>query len=80
VLQEQAGRVVARATYVGTPLHAAGIDAGDVIVSLDGVPLTSTDQLAEIAARHRSGDAVPVTFTSRGQTLSASWLDSKVGS
>jgi len=68
-LQERGGRVVAASVLVGTPLYQAGIDDGDVIMSLDGVALTSLGQVDEIASIHEPGDAVPVTFASRGQTL-----------
>jgi predicted metalloprotease with PDZ domain len=63
--------VTARGVLVGTPLYAAGVADGDVIVSLDGVRLTSAEQVEEIASGHRPGDAVPVVFVSRGRRLTA---------
>ena len=72
VLRLEAGRVVARGVYVGTPLYDAGVANGDVIVSLEGAALTSLDQVEEITSRHGPGDTVAVTFESRGMTLSAS--------
>ncbi len=70
-LQVQSGRIVARVVYAGTPLYEAGVDDGDVIVSLDGTSLASPDQIGEVAARHRAGDTVPLTYVSRGRTIDA---------
>ena len=33
---------------------------GDVIVSIDGVRLTSADQVLSVVGRHRAGDVIPV--------------------
>jgi predicted metalloprotease with PDZ domain len=70
-LRVEGGRVVARAVLVGTPLYAAGVEVGDVILSVDGTTLASVEQLAEIEARRAVGDPVAVTFESRGETLQA---------
>jgi predicted metalloprotease with PDZ domain len=61
--------VVAAVVLVDTPLYAAGIAAGDVITSLDGVAVTSPDQIFEISSRHQPGDVVPVTFVSEGRPI-----------
>ena len=54
------------ATTAGTP--AAGVlRAGDVVVSLDGRPVTNTDELRAIVAAHRIGDELKVTFRRDGQ-------------
>ncbi len=71
VLRVEDGRVVVRAVYVGTPFYDAGLDSGDLIVALDGTTVTSVDQIEEITARHDPGDAISVTFESRGQALRA---------
>jgi predicted metalloprotease with PDZ domain len=63
--------VIARTIYVGTPLYEAGVGDGDVITSMDGEAVTSTDQIREILSRHEPGDFVPLTFFSDGQTLGA---------
>jgi general secretion pathway protein C len=38
----------------GTPIDALGVRAGDVLVSLDGIPLTSPDRMLEAYARVRT--------------------------
>jgi predicted metalloprotease with PDZ domain len=57
------------AVRLGTPLYEAGLGSGDLITSLDGVAVSSPDQIAEIASRHRPGDVVPITFESRGRLI-----------
>lgn len=39
----------------------AGIQEGDVIVSIDGRPATTTGELQELMARHRPGDTVAIS-------------------
>ncbi len=46
----------------------AGIKAGDVITSVDGVPTLSSAALQEAIARHRPGDKVNVTLTRKGKS------------
>jgi putative serine protease PepD len=51
-------------TEVGSTTAAAkvGIVRGDVIVSLDGKPVTTTDELRRYVRRHRPGDKVRVVY------------------
>jgi predicted metalloprotease with PDZ domain len=71
-LQLRNGRVTfAGITLVGTPWYMAGLDSGDQILTLEGVDITSLDQIARITAAHRPGDTVPITFLQRGQTRTA---------
>ena len=62
------GAVVDGPTLIGTPLYRAGADNRDVLVSLDGKPVTSDSALSSILAAHKPGDHVPLTFVQRGQT------------
>jgi serine protease Do len=57
----------------GTGADEAGIEAGDVIVALDGEAVTSSDELGEAVSGHEVGDVVDVTVERQGQetTLSA---------
>ncbi|HST60658.1 MAG TPA: PDZ domain-containing protein [Longimicrobium sp.] len=52
-------------------LYAAGIDRGDVIVSLDGQPARTGDALAALLAGRRPGDVVTVEFVQRGERKTA---------
>lgn len=47
----------------GTPLYQAGLDAGDVIDSLDGKAISSAEALTQAIAAHKPGDKVDVSYT-----------------
>jgi S1-C subfamily serine protease len=69
-LQAQDGRVVvANYTAPGSPWYEAGLDRGAVITALDGKPVATADAIAAVAAAHRPGDTVPITFDVRGETF-----------
>ena len=53
------------------PAAAAGLRAGDVIMSVDGQPAVSTDQLVELTLRKRPGDKVTVGYTRGGASRTA---------
>lgn len=51
----------------GTPADVAGLEQGDVIVSYDGTPVTSADQLTTAIQAGHPGQTVTIRFY-RGQT------------
>jgi type II secretion system protein C len=53
----------------GSLATAIGLQTGDVIEAIDGVRLTSPDQLLEVMARVNSATRVPVRGTRNGQPL-----------
>jgi putative serine protease PepD len=57
----------------GSGAEAAGIEQGDVIVAVDGDPITVNDDLGAAIAQHQPGDTVEVTIERDGeeQTLEA---------
>ena len=56
----------------GGAAEAAGITAGDVITSVDGTAIASTDDLSSTLAGYNPGDRVSVSWTDRqGVTDSA---------
>ena len=59
--------VIATNTLVGSPLYAAGVDRGDRIVSLDGVPLANPAGVQSVLDAHKPGDRIEIVFESRGQ-------------
>src|SRR5690606_13554436 len=63
--------VLASPAIVGTPLYEAGMERGDRLVSFDGQPVTTPQQVTERLAAHRPGDRVAITFESRGTTHEA---------
>jgi S1-C subfamily serine protease len=58
--------------YAGTPAASAGLVAGDAIIAIDGVAVTSADGLLAAISSHKPGDSVRLTWTdSSGSTHSA---------
>ena len=55
------GAVVAQ-VYSGTPAVSAGLQAGDVIISLDGRPIASPNDLTAAMSGRKVGNAVTVTW------------------
>ena len=45
-----------RAVYPDTPAAAAGLLAGDQILSIDGTPVTGSDELVRRVGQHRAGE------------------------
>ena len=63
---------VAGACRRSAALYKAGVDRDDLIVSIDGVNVTSQDALAQVLRKHKPGDQVPVRFVRRsGETVNA---------
>lgn len=58
-----AGGVVLGGAIEGTPAAAAGLAAGDVITSVDGVAVATADALSAAIAAHEVGDSVTIGFT-----------------
>ncbi|HET7321031.1 MAG TPA: PDZ domain-containing protein [Longimicrobiaceae bacterium] len=65
-MDERDGQVVlVGATHVGTPLYEAGLERGDVIVSVDGRPVSTAAEVEAAFGAHRPGDQVKVEFEQR---------------
>jgi predicted metalloprotease with PDZ domain len=62
---------LARLTAPGSPAYAAGLDEGDVIVSLGDRAIQSADELASAIAGRKPGDTVAIHFLRRGAPVSA---------
>ncbi len=52
------------AVLPGSPAEKAGLKAGDVILSVDGMPLNDDHDFAQIIRQHKVGDAVTLTVLS----------------
>jgi len=67
--------VLIQEVMIGGPADQAGLVAGDVIVSLDGVALDSTNTLTSVLDRHYPGDVLDLTWIdATGQTRSSKAL------
>lgn len=51
----------------GSAADKAGLEAGDVIVKVDGINVTTSPRLQEIIAQHRPGDKVSVVVNREGK-------------
>ncbi|MFD2163396.1 trypsin-like peptidase domain-containing protein [Paradesertivirga mongoliensis] len=56
----------------GGAAAAAGLRAGDIIQSIDGVRVNSSSEFSERIARHRPGDRVELTYLRNGRTTTTS--------
>ena len=64
---DTAGGKIISPTLIGSPLYVAGLDRGDVILTLDGSPLTSDSVWLAVKTAHKPGDVIPVTYRGRGR-------------
>jgi dienelactone hydrolase len=62
------GAVVAGAVSEGSAAAEAGVQVGDTIAALDGMPVTSIVQVQSIIGRHRGGDSLPIGIVRGGET------------
>ena len=60
---QTASGVTLDGTIADTPADKAGLKAGDVITAIDGVAVTSVDELKAAVAAHEAGDTVEVSYT-----------------
>jgi S1-C subfamily serine protease len=56
----------------GSPADQAGLQPGDVITAVDGVPLQEESRLAEILNSHKPGDQVTFEVLRENQTMTVS--------
>jgi serine protease Do len=67
-LDKARGALVAK-VVPGGPAEKGGIQSGDVIVSFDGKPITSTNSLTRTVAETNVGKAVPVEVLRKGKKV-----------
>jgi putative serine protease PepD len=67
----------AKQVIAGDPAAKAGLKAGDVIISMDGKAIASSDDLSSVIDTHKAGDTISVTFIRDGKQHT---VDVKLGS
>jgi putative serine protease PepD len=67
----QAGGLFVTGVVTGSPAASAGLQAGDIIRSIDGSPATSTDQLMAVTLTKRPGDRVEMKYERDGRETTA---------
>ena len=66
------GARMTTAALFETALYKAGVDRDDLIVSIDGVNVTSLEALEQALAKRKPGASVPIRFVRRsGETVNA---------
>ena len=58
---EADGTIVVSSVNPDSPALAAGMQAGDQLVRLDGHKVTTMEELREVMGAHQPGDTVPLT-------------------
>ncbi len=61
-IEERNGRIVVRDVFEGSPAQRAGIEAGDVLIAVDGRPVQQLG-LAGVVEQVRGQEGTPVTLT-----------------
>ncbi|MEE1946322.1 PDZ domain-containing protein [Pedobacter sp. KR3-3] len=64
------GKATLSQTSVGTPAYDAGLDIGDILLTIDGVEIKDQATLTKVTDDHKPGDVVTVTYNYRGQDKS----------
>ncbi len=67
----EGGVLVAGYPLLFSSLYGAGIDRGDLIVSLDGRAVSHPDSLYAVLDGHAAGETIPVEFVQRGRRRTA---------
>ena len=63
--EQRGGGVAIREVLQGGPAQAAGLQNGDLLVTLDGVQLDSANTLTDVLDRHYPGDVLDLTWIDR---------------
>lgn len=59
------GLPILSSTTIGTPVYKAGLDAGDVILKVDGIDVKDQKGFSDIIADKKPGDKVTVNYKNR---------------
>jgi predicted metalloprotease with PDZ domain len=65
------GITVTSPAIAGTPLHAAGLERGDRLVSADGRAVRGDEEWQALLSARAPGDSVPLIFQQRGREVRA---------
>jgi predicted metalloprotease with PDZ domain len=68
---DSTGTTVTSPAIAGTPLHAAGVERGDRLVSADGRPIGGEADWRALLAALAPGDSVALVFQQRGREVRA---------
>jgi S1-C subfamily serine protease len=63
----QASAVMLASIETGSPADRAGLKAGDIVLAVDGQPVTGADDLIRILTGEKIGRAVEIELLRKGQ-------------
>lgn len=66
---KSSGGATVQVVVPGSAAEAAGIVAGDIVVTLDGVPIHTAPQLASLIGTYREGDRVVLSLVRNGRSV-----------
>ncbi len=69
--KKEQGFEITSGTVKGSPLYNAGLDIGDIVTSIDGVPLKEVQSLQKILKSHEVGDNIEVSYLHHGISYKA---------
>ncbi|WP_443945044.1 M61 family metallopeptidase [Pedobacter sp. AW1-32] len=69
-LTETDGQIILPQTLKDSPAYTAGLDAGDILTSIDGKEINSVTALNAVVASHKPGDALSIAYKYRGEEKS----------
>ncbi|MCX2432262.1 M61 family metallopeptidase [Pedobacter sp. GR22-10] len=61
------GKVVLPQTLIGSPAYQAGLDVGDIILTMDGKEIKTIADMDHVTEAHQPGDSIPVSYLYRGE-------------
>ena len=61
------GKVVLPQTLIGSPAYLAGLDVGNVILTMGGKTIKDISEIDAITTAHQPGDTISITYLYRGE-------------
>jgi len=61
--------VLIRSVESGSPADAGGLRANDVIIEIDGAPISVTESFSELLFRHQPGETIEITVVRDGRRV-----------
>jgi predicted metalloprotease with PDZ domain len=55
-------KIILSQTLVGTPAYKAGLDIGDVLLTIDGIKVKNVMEVVKITGDHKPGDTLDITY------------------
>jgi len=59
-------KIILSQTLAGTPAYQAGLDIGDILLTIDGIKVKNVMEVVKINSDHKPGDILDITYQHRG--------------